>query len=46
MKKEITAMQIEVSVKKQLEELKRKHDLISVGAVVKKLLKECGDKLK
>ena len=46
MKKEITAMQIEVSVKKELEKLKAEHDLISIGAVVKKLLKECGGKLK
>ncbi len=38
MNNKVTSMQIEVDVKKQLEKLKKEHELISVSAVVKRLL--------
>ena len=36
--KEVTSMQIEVDVKKELEALKREHQLVSISAVVRRLL--------
>ena len=39
-------MQIETDVLKELEALKLKHDLVSVSAVVKRLLKQANYKLK
>ena len=42
----VTSMQVENDVKRELEALKREHDLKSVSAVVKKLLKQCKHKLK
>ena len=36
--KEVTSMQIEVDVKKELEALKKEHQLVSISAVVRRLL--------
>ncbi len=44
--KEVTSMQIEINVKKELEKLKKEHDLASISAVVKRLLKQSNYKLK
>ena len=43
--KEVTSMQIELDVKKELEALKKENELISVSAVVKRLLAKCKHKI-
>jgi len=43
--KDVTSMQIEIEVKKKLEVLKKEHQLISISAVVKRLLAKTNNKI-
>ena len=43
--KKVTSMQIEISVKKDLEALKKEHELASISAVIKRLLVKTDKKI-
>jgi len=45
MKRKVTSMQIEISVKKDLEALRDEHELASVSAVIKRLLVKTDKKI-